>query len=192
MSDRLRSWLFRTLMFEAEAEGLRDAGIRVGADERVAEDQLMSLALDPYPVAIRNAARRMGRLYIELNCFENSVRELIRVRLGDSDPDWWQSLVPKNVRERAMGRQEKALKNEWLEGAKGDPLEFAEFGDLTSIIVENWSSFEDLIPSQHWLRQRFDELENARNWIAHNRLLTDAEFTRVSMYVCDWNRQVGA
>ncbi len=37
----------------------------------------------------------------------------------------------------------------------------------------------------------FDELERARNFIAHNRMLSAAEFARLEMYVGDWNRQVG-
>jgi hypothetical protein len=41
------------------------------------------------------------------------------------------------------------------------------------------------------LKQRFDELERARNFIAHNRMLSAAEFARLEMYVGDWNRQVG-
>jgi hypothetical protein len=41
------------------------------------------------------------------------------------------------------------------------------------------------------LRQRFDELEEARNFVAHHRLLQPGEFQRIQMYVGDYNRQVG-
>lgn len=79
----------------------------------------------------------------------------------------------------------------WLEGAPSSLLHFVDFGHLSDIIVQNWKYFEDLIPSQHWLKQRFDELEKARNFIAHNRYLLDNEFERIDMYVADWNKQVG-
>jgi hypothetical protein len=36
-----------------------------------------------------------------------------------------------------------------------------------------------------------DELEKARNFVAHNRLLQAGEFQRIEMYVNDWNRMVG-
>ena len=74
---------------------------------------------------------------------------------------------------------------------KSNPMNFIEFGHLADIVAHNWDDFADLIPSQHWLKQRMDELEQARNFVAHNRLLLPAEFQRLYMYVADWNRQVG-
>jgi hypothetical protein len=60
-----------------------------------------------------------------------------------------------------------AQKESWLEGEKKDVMSFLEFGHLGDIITNNWIDFEDLIPSQHWLKQRLEELEKARNFIAH-------------------------
>ena len=65
------------------------------------------------------------------------------------------------------------------------------FGHLSDVIVANWDDFSDLVPSQHWIKQRFDELEKARNFVAHNRLLLSGEFQRLEMYINDWNRMVG-
>jgi hypothetical protein len=189
--DALRSWLFRSLMFEAESEAFRQAGVRVGVDERSAEGNLLDESLAPFPLASRNEALRMARLYAIIYCFENAVRELIRTRMTENDPDWWTTLVPKKVRDTAESRLQDAEKNSWLEGVSKDILGFVDFGGLCDIITNNWSDFEDLIPSQHWLKQRFDELERARNFIAHNRMLSAAEFARLEMYVGDWNRQVG-
>jgi Swt1-like HEPN len=66
-----------------------------------------------------------------------------------------------------------------------------DFGHLASIIVENWKLFESIIPTQHWLKQRMDEIEKVRNFIAHNRMLLPSEFQRVYMYVADWNKVIG-
>lgn len=190
--DALRSWLFRSLMFEAESETFRQAGVRVGVDHRDSEQNLLSEALAPFPLATRNEAIRMARLYAMVYCFENSVRELIKSRLSESDPAWWtSSAVTKKVRDAADSRMRDAEKNSWLEGARQEQLGFVDFGGLCDIVVNNWSLFEDLIPSQHWLKQRLDELERARNFVAHNRLLSSAEFDRLEMYIGDWNRQVG-
>jgi len=41
----------------------------------------------------------------------------------------------------------------------------ADFGGLSDIIIQNWHLFTDLIPSQHWLKQRMDELEQARHYV---------------------------
>jgi len=190
--DELRSWLFRSLMFEAEAESFRSAGVRVGVDQGQAEDNLLSEALTPFPLNIRNDALRMARLYAIIYCFENSIRDLIKTRLSEKEATWWSGgAVPSAVRKLADSRLADATKNSWLEGVSNDVLGFVDFSGLSSIIVQNWTEFEDLIPSQHWLRQRLDELERARNFIAHNRMLSDAEFSRLEMYVGDWNKQVG-
>jgi hypothetical protein len=190
--DALRSWLFRSLMFEAESEAFRQAGVRIGVDERSAEGSLLEEALAPFPLATRNEALRMGRLYAIIYCFENSVRELIKTRMSEGSQDWWTgSAVSKKVRDTAESRLQDAERNSWLEGVSKDILGFVDFGGLCDIITNNWSDFEDLIPSQHWLKQRFDEMERARNFIAHNRMLSAAEFARLEMYVGDWNRQVG-
>jgi hypothetical protein len=179
-------------MFEAEAESFRQAGVQVGADERRAEEQLLLSALNPFPLHLRNEALRMGRLYAQLYCFENSVRELIKTRLAEDDPGWWESAaVPRKVRDTAEARLKDAEENSWLEGVSSDLLGFVDFGGLSDIIVQSWSKFEDLIPSQHWLKQRLDEMERARNFVAHHRLLATEEFVRLEMYIGDWNRQVG-
>jgi hypothetical protein len=77
------------------------------------------------------------------------------------------------------------------QGQDKDLLGFVQFGHLADIVIANWDDFSDLIPTQHWLKQRFDELEKARNFIAHNRLLLPGEFQRIEMYVADWSRTGG-
>ena len=151
-------------------------------------------ALSPFGVQRRNNALEMARLYAVLHAFENEVRSLIRDTLEEQvGPSWWdnQSTVPKKVRENAEARQKTAEKDSWLEGAKGDRLEYIDFGDLSSIIIQNWGYFRDVMPSQDWIRQRMTELEKARNFVAHNRMLLPSEFQRIYMYISDWNKVIG-
>lgn len=188
----LRDWLFRGLMFEAEADRFRAAGIRVGADVEESERDLLAEVLEPFGVDMRGESLRMARIYALLYCFENSVRVLVTQRLRERQgEDWWSSKVPNKVQEFATARQKDAKENSWLEGHTKDPLSFVQFGHLSDIIIANWDDFSDLITSQHWLKQRLDELERARNFIAHNRYLLPAEFQRIEMYINDWNRMVG-
>lgn len=93
--------------------------------------------------------------------------------------------------QNAESRQQIALNDSWLEGEKMNILGFVDFGDLSTIIIENWNYFENIIPSQHWLKQRMDELEKVRNFIAHNRMLLPSEFNRIYMYISDWNKVIG-
>jgi hypothetical protein len=187
----LRDFLFRGLMFEAEAASFQSAGIQVGSDTSQAEERLLSEALSPFSVTARNNALEMARLYAVLHCFENEVRALIRETLEEKDGVDWIEKVPKKVKEFAHSRQMVAFTDSWLEGEKADLLGFVDFGQLASIIIEKWPFFENIVPSQHWLKQRMDELEKVRNFIAHNRMLLPSEFQRLYLYIADWNKGVG-
>lgn len=187
----LRDFLFRGLMFESEAASFQAAGIQVGADTGQAEERLLSDALSPFSITRRNKALEMARLYSVLHCFENEIRELIRETLLEKEGHDWADKLPPKIKKFGEDRQADSYKDTWLEGEKFDLLGFVDFGHLSSIIIEKWVFFEDIIPSQHWLKQRMDELEKARNFIAHNRMLLPSEFQRIYMYIADWNRVIG-
>ncbi len=100
---------------------------------------------------------------------------------------------PNQISKAAMdllveGRQAEVLQV-WQEvyDAQRDILVWPE-EELTTEFVDE---FRDLMPTQHWVKQRFDELEKARHFVAHNRMLSDGEFARIEMYVGDWNRTIG-
>jgi hypothetical protein len=183
--------MFRGLMFESEAATFQSAGIQVGADIGQAEERLLSEALVPFGVARRNQALEMGRLYVVLHCFENEVRSLIRETLEEKEGPDWADKLPSKIKQFAEGRQKAAQTDSWLEGEKSDLLGFLEFGHLSQTIINNWQLFEAIIPSQQWLSQRMQELEKARHFIAHNRVLLPSEYDRIYMYIADWNRIVG-
>lgn len=189
--NELREFLFRGLMLEADSSRFQAAGIQIGADKRQAEERLLSEALSPFGVTLRNNSIEMARLYAVLHCFENEVRALIKETLEEKDGVDWADKLPSKVKTFAESRQKAAEDDSWLEGEKSNILGFVDFGHLSSIIIEKWSYFEDLIPSQHWLRQRMEELEKVRNFIAHNRMLLPTEFNRIYLYIADWNRVVG-
>ncbi|MBZ5558981.1 MAG: hypothetical protein LAO77_17040 [Acidobacteriia bacterium] len=178
-------------MVESEASRFQAAGIQVGADVGQAEERLLSEALAPFGVALRNRALEMGRLYAVLHCFENEIRGLIRETLEEKEGADWIEKLPAKVKKYAEDRQQESAADTWLEGEKNDILGFVDFGHLASIMIEKWQFFEDIVPSQHWLKQRMDELEKARHYIAHNRMLLPTEFQRLYMYIADWNRVIG-
>jgi hypothetical protein len=186
----LRDFLFRGLMFESEAMKFQAAGIQVGADLADAEDRLLAEALSPFGVSRRNQALEMARLYAVLYCFENEIREFVRETLSEKVGLDWLEKIPGKIRQHAEDRQAGAAKDSWLEGEKTDLLGFVEFGHLAQIIIDKWEHFQ-VIPSQHWLKQRMDEMEKVRHFIAHNRMLLPSEFQRLYMYISDWNRVIG-
>ncbi len=192
MTNReVRDFLFRGLMFEAESEKFRLAGIQIGADSTEAEENLLKEALAPFGVARRNNALEMARLFAVLFCFENEIRDFIREALAEKEGLDWVDKLPPKIKEHAESRRDTALKDSWLEGEKSDLLGFVDFSHLAQIIVAKWDIFKNVIPTQHWLKQRMDELEKCRNFIAHNRMLLPSEFQRIYMYIADWNRVIG-
>lgn len=186
----LRDFLFRGLMFESEAARFQAAGIQVGADLADAEEKLLAEALSPFGVTRRNQALEMARLYAVLHCFENEMRDFVREVLREKLGENWLETIPGKIREHGEGRMATAVRDSWLEGEKTDLLGFIEFGHLAQIIIDKWEHFH-VIPSQHWLKQRMDEMEKVRHYIAHNRMLLPSEFQRLYMYIADWNRVVG-
>jgi Swt1-like HEPN len=189
--DTLRSFLFRGLLFESEAGSFQRAGIQIGATDAVGEESLLTQSIAPFGIQRRNSAIEMSRLYALLFCFENEIRDFIRERLEENEGVDWFEKLPPNIVKHAEIRRNTAMKDSWLEGHKTDILGFSDFGQLGQIIIAKWEHFRDVIPSQHWLSQRMDEIEKSRNFIAHNRLLLPSEFQRLYMYIADWNRVIG-
>jgi hypothetical protein len=187
----IRDFLFRGLMFESEAGVFQTAGIQVGANSQASEEALLTEALTPFSVARRNRALEMARLYAVLHCFENEIRTFIRETLDEKEGADWVDKLPAAAKKFADSRQKSASADTWLEGEKSDILGFVDFGMLTTIIIEKWVHFQVVVPSQHWLKQRMDELEKVRHFIAHNRMLLPSEFQRIYMYIADWNRVIG-
>lgn len=192
-SAALRDFIFRGMLFDAEAEQFRKAGIKIGLDHADSEEALLMEALSQFGIKRRNDALEMARLYAVLHAFENEIRRLVRDSFDEAVAGaWWDSdTIPKKIRDKAESRRKTALEDSWLEGAKDDNLEYVDFGDLSQIIIANWDLFKEIIPSQSWLNQRMIELEKARNFVAHNRMLLPNEFQRIYMYVSDWNKTVG-
>jgi hypothetical protein len=191
IKNDLRTFVFRGLMFEAEAETFRRAEIQIGSVSTSAEDGLLRESMAPYGISRRNQGLEMGRLYVILFCFENEIRDFIREALLEKEGVNWQEQLPPKIKEQAESRRDIALKDSWLEGEKSDLLGFVDFGHLGQIIITKWDHFKNIVPSQHWLKQRMDELEKSRNFIAHNRMLLPTEFQRIYMYVADWNHVIG-
>lgn len=181
------------MLFDAESERFRKAGIQIGLDRSEQEETLLQEALSQFGIERRNDALEMARLYAVLHAFENEIRSLVKQTLDEKvGPTWWDSdAIPKKIREKAEGRRKIALEDSWLEGAKDENLEYVDFGDLSQIIISNWENFKEIIPNQSWLNQRMVELEKARNFVAHNRMLLPTEFQRIYMYISDWNKTVG-
>ena len=80
----------------------------------------------------------------------------------------------------------------WHTQRGDDPINYTEFGDLASIIGQNWGHFENHLDSLDWVRQMISTIERSRNVIMHSGELGLQDIERVGTAIRDWIRQVGA
>lgn len=187
--DFLLQRAFRGLLLDAGIRRFEEAGI---LETPPAPGRPFSLGeFEEYvPKRLIERAERMAYIYALTYCFENLVRELVAQRLLERLGSKWWNEVPEKVQRQVRIRREDAEKNKWHMAQVEGNIDYSLFGDLASIIVTHWREFEDLFPSQEWVKQRLSELERSRNVIAHANMLADSEIERIEAYVRDWLRQV--
>ena len=139
-----------------------------------------------------NDATKMSAVYIAIASFENAVRELISSRLlEDKGADWWSACVSADIRRRADLKIKEEQQIRWHQARGLSPIYFTELKDLTSIIQQNWPSFEALLRDVDWVRHLIRTIERSRNVIMHSGQLAVDDIERVGMSIRDWIRQVG-
>jgi hypothetical protein len=189
--DGVRSWLFRTVSTETLLDELETEGVAVRAatDPRALQ---RVIPLDAFSAEVRGAAMRALPAYLAFFCLENSVRELVADRMQEAyGVDWWEDHASGPIQNKVADRKEKEGRNRWHVRRGEHEIYYTDFGDLKSLIQNNWALFDELFPDQNWLLARFDELEASRNIIAHGNLLDERELARLQLYLHDWTRQVG-
>lgn len=143
------------------------------------------------PEKLATEAKRMAEVYPMIYVLENSIRHIImyilKRRYGD---DWWDKRVPATIRRNVENRVKQEGKNRWHSRRGGHRVFYTDFGDLNSIIINNWDDFKEIFPSQRWIQTRMEEIEFSRNIIAHNNPLPVREIKRLGLYFDDLRRQL--
>ncbi len=136
-------------------------------------------------------AQRMSIVYTAVHAFENSVRSLVKTAMAGEHGEAWWSKAPERIRKKVKTRMEEDAKFRY-HGARGaSEINYCDFGDLSSIIVTNWSVFEDLLADMGWTKAILDTLEKSRNIVMHGGMLEKEDVERVGMNIRDWIRQTG-
>lgn len=190
-ASSLREWMFKSLSVEHALDDLERSGLGVrAATDPQALQRVMPL--EEFSGDLRRSAMEALPGYLAFFCLENSVRELIVERLSEGHGDgWWIECATKNVSARVQQRQDKEGKNRWHTQRGASEIYYTDFGDLTSLMQNNWADFEDLFPDVNWIVTRFTEMEASRNIVAHNNQLDRRELERIKLYLADWVMQVG-
>jgi len=192
MDGDLYSFTFRALLAQEALDKTQRVG-RLALTNNVDADVSRRLPIDALDEDLVSRAKRMATVYIAIAAFENTVRAFVSMRLlEETGADWWTNSVSEKIRTKAETRRDEEAKVRWHAPRGDDPLNYTEFGDLASIIGQNWSLFEDHLESLDWVRQVIATVERSRNVIMHSGELGLQDVERIGTAIRDWVRQVGA
>jgi hypothetical protein len=190
-ADDIYAFAFRGLLTE---EALDAAGRlpNLPSNPAVNEEVAKRLSIDLLDKEMVARASAMAAVYTAIASFENAVRRLVStVLLEGIGADWWQTCVSEKIRQRAESRRDEELKIRWHAPRGEEPLNYTEFGDLVSIMSQNWERFEPFVRSLDWARQLITSLERSRNVIMHSGELEIEDVERIGGLIRDWVKQVG-
>lgn len=192
MRADLYSFAFRALLAESALD--KTARIsRISLTSNVDAAVASRLPISALDEDLVSRAKRMATVYVAIAAFEITVREFVSKRLLEVvGADWWTSSVSEKIRTKAETRKTEEAKVRWHTPRGDEPLNYTEFGDLASIIAQNWQHFENHLESQDWVRQIIATLERSRNVIMHSGELGLQDVERIGTAIRDWIRQVGA
>jgi hypothetical protein len=191
MEKDLYSFAFRGLLTDQTLDGTPRLRRRRSAE--LDAEALRRLPIDLLDEDFVARSKRMAVVYVAISSFENTVREFVTKRLIESlGADWWSQGVSQKIREKAESRRDEESKIRWHSPRGDQPINYTEFGDLSSIVGQNWVHFENYLHSLDWMRQIIVTLERSRNVIMHSGDLGPQDIERIGTAMRDWIRQVGA
>jgi hypothetical protein len=139
---------------------------------------------------VRDEAASMAANYIIFYCLENSIRELIIKRLEEEHgPDWWDKVVPENVRRNAEGNHRREI-SAGVTPRSNDLIDYTNFGELGEIIKVTWDIFGEMFRDVRAVERILANLNTLRAPIAHCTPLAEDEVLRLHLGLRDWFRQM--
>jgi Swt1-like HEPN len=186
----LYSFVYRGILTE---EALDQTGRRRRShfgdeDARKLQQSLSFDFLDPDLLA---EGQRMSVVYAAIHAFENTVRMMVTKAMSEKHSGTWWEKVPERIQKTSKNRMEEDSKFRW-HGARGSSeINYCDFSDLSSIIVTNWSVFEDLLGNLEWAKATLTSLEKSRNIVMHGGIVAREDVERIGMNIRDWIRQAG-
>ena len=131
------------------------------------------------PIEIDYESELMKESYSKLYILENGLRRYLEKTLYEEyGEDWWKKGVSHRVRSEV-----ETLKAQC--GGTEPIINYSLFPHLRLIIIKdgNWKKiYEPIFESQNTYIARLEELEPIRNKIAHSRMLSDEEITKLELF----------
>ncbi len=162
------------------------------SSEMLAQEYVKCLSLDLLDDDNVNAAKLMATVYTAIAAFENTVRQfVVKVLLEHKGENWWEECVSEKIRKTAEGRKKEEERIRWHTPRGDSMINYTEFGDLASIMGQNYELFQVHIVSLEWAKQIIQTIERSRNVIMHSGELGRRDIERIGTNIRDWINQVG-
>lgn len=189
MND-LYAFVYRGVLADAALDKVGRSRHRHVTEEEM-EAVRQSLCIDLLDEDLLDISRPMAAVYAALHAFENMIRAFVMKAMAEAHKERWWEEVPEKVRKRVQTRMDAEAKFKWHGSRGASQMNYCDFGDLSSIIVTNWSAFEDVVGGLEWAKQILGTLEKSRNVVMHGGALDQEDIERIGINIRDWIRQVG-
>lgn len=189
--DKLYSFVFRGLLTETNLDNTER--LKRSINSSTIDNEIANrLSIDLFDDDLVIRARKMATVYTVIAAFENSLRKFItKVMLENHGDNWWEEKVSDKIRKNANRRIEDEQRIKWHSIRGTEPIFYTDFGDSSSIIIQNWELFEPHILTQDWIKNIISTLEKSRNVIMHSGELENTDIERIGTVIRDWIKQVG-
>ncbi len=141
-----------------------------------------------FDAAFRNEAKEMSHHYEVFYCLEKSIRRLIVQIMKESYSDnWWDLKVREEIRKNVEANIKREAESGFTERSELK-IDYTTFGELTSIVQDNWDAFSALFKNPKAFSKIMTSLNQLRGPIAHCCPLAEDEVVRLNLAVKDWFR----
>lgn len=191
MNDNLYAFIMRGELTKSALEKTPILS-RHASSDMLAQEYIDCLSLDLLDDENVNSAKLMATVYTAIAAFENTVRHfIVKVLLEHKGENWWEECVSEKIRKAAEIKRKEEERIRWHTPRGVSMINYTEFGDLASIMSQNYELFEVHIISIDWARQIFQTIERSRNVIMHSGELGRRDIERIGTNIRDWINQVG-
>lgn len=191
IEDKLYSFIMRG---ELTKVALNDKGVskKVASTDVLLKSYMNILPFDRLDEECVECAHVMSIVYMAIAAFENTVRKFVVKTLSEHKGEsWWENCVSDAIKKKAESRKREEEKIKWHTPRGDSYINYTEFGDLVSIMQQNFDIFEVHINSIEWARQILQTLERSRNVIMHSGELGRKDIERIGTNMRDWLSQTG-
>lgn len=188
--DRLYSFIYRGILTEESLDKIGRRRRRHVRDEDLSKMQ-EALSYEMLEADLVADAQRMAVVYAAIHAFENAIRQLVQKAMAEAHGDTWWDKIPEKIRKKVSSRMDEDAKFKWHGTRGASQISYCDFGDLSSVVVTNWTVFEDLLGDMEWAKAILGTLERSRNIIMHGGVLAKEDIERIGVNIRDWIRQAG-